>query len=167
MLKTKCRRALPSDTNQPGSPNERCRLASKSIPAGLSARNNNLWRAVGGITMDEPGYIYRFGSSVGVKLKLPRPKNCRGRRSGGPKNEHKMCRKVASGRRINQSALLVLSSSPGRRRDGAGSSGEEAAVGGPIHDTDPSLCPWQHKRMPRLPSRPGTGLWSFLKGYHQ
>ena len=24
--------------------------------------------------------IYRFGSSVGVKLKLPRPKNCRGRR---------------------------------------------------------------------------------------
>ena len=94
--------------------------------------------------MDEPGYN-RFGSSVGVKLKLPRPKNCRGRRSGGPKNEHKMCRKVAGGRRMNQSALLVLSSSPGRRRDGAGSSGEEAAVGGPIlrstivHDTDPSL----------------------------
>ena len=82
--------------------------------------------------MDEPGYN-RFGSSVGVK-----PKNCRGRRSGGPKNEHKMlCRKVAGGRRMNQSALLVLSSSPGRRRDGAGSSGEEAAVGGPIlvHDT--------------------------------
>ena len=111
-------------------PNQRCRLASRFPPASAHAIII-LWRAVGGITMDEPGYN-RFGSSVGVKLKLPRPKTCRGRRSGGPKNEHKMCRKVAGGRRMNQSALLVLSSSPGRRRDGAGSSGEEVAVGGPI-----------------------------------